>query len=102
VLGERQIAVARELTKIHEEVWRGLVGEALAHYQAEPPRGEITLVIAGAAGAILTTTPWDEERVRAAVAAFLDEGIRRNEAIRRVAEASGWPRREVYRLALGG
>jgi 16S rRNA (cytidine1402-2'-O)-methyltransferase len=100
VLGERQVAVARELTKLHEEIWRGPVGEALAHYLAEPPRGEITLVIAGATDSGQAAVQWDADRVRSAVAALLEEGVKRNEAIRRVAEASGWPRRDVYRLAV--
>ncbi len=47
VLGDRQIAVARELTKLHEEILRGTLSQALAHFQAEAPRGEFTLVIAG-------------------------------------------------------
>lgn len=99
-LGNRHIAVARELTKVHEEVWRGTVSQALAHYQAEPPRGEITLVIAGASEAERAQARWDADQVRAAVAALLQEGVQRSEAIRRVARASGWPRREVYKLAL--
>jgi 16S rRNA (cytidine1402-2'-O)-methyltransferase len=101
-LGERQVAVARELTKLHEEVWRGPVSEALAHYRGQPPRGEITLVIAGATATDQAEARWDEARVRSAVTALLDEGVRRNEAVRRVAEASGWARREVYKLTSGG
>jgi len=46
-LGDRPIAVARELTKLHEEIVRGSIGQALAHFSAQPPRGEITLVIEG-------------------------------------------------------
>lgn len=100
MLGDRRMAVARELTKVHEEVWRGTVSEALAHYQAEPPRGEITLVIAGATETEKGQVRWEAEQVRAAVAALLREGVQRSEAIRRVARASGWSRREVYKLAL--
>ncbi len=47
VLGDRQVAVARELTKRFEETWRGTVSGAVAHFTANPPRGEITLVVAG-------------------------------------------------------
>ena len=97
VLGpERRLAVARELTKLHEEIFRGTVGAARAHFLAEPARGEITLVIGGAADA----PTWDEARVRAALQEQKRLGTPPSEAARHVAEASGWPRRQVYRLAM--
>jgi 16S rRNA (cytidine1402-2'-O)-methyltransferase len=93
VLGDREIAVGRELTKLHEEIWRGVVSDAIVHYDANPPRGEITLVIAGAAPG-----QWDEGAVRTAFAQKLAEGFSRSEAARLVAAESGWPRRAVYAL----
>jgi 16S rRNA (cytidine1402-2'-O)-methyltransferase len=93
--GERRLAVARELTKLHEEVWRGTTAQALAYFQEHLPRGEITLVVAGAAAREV----WDEERVRAALGELLAAGLGRKEAARRVAQESGWPAREIYRLA---
>jgi 16S rRNA (cytidine1402-2'-O)-methyltransferase len=48
VLGSRQVVVANELTKLYEEIWRGEVGAAIAHFQAHPPRGEYAVVIGGA------------------------------------------------------
>lgn len=95
VLGERQVAVARELTKLHEEVWRGTAAQALAHFHENQPRGEITLVIAGAQGGEV----WDEERVREALGKLIEAGIKRKDAARQVAQESGWSAREVYRLA---
>ena len=97
VLGERRIALARELTKLHEEVWRGSVSQALAHFEQNPPRGEFTLVIEGAREERVT---WDEERVREALAELLAEGVERKEAVQVVSELTGWPRREVYKVAL--
>jgi len=96
ILGDRMLAVARELTKMHEEVWRGTVGEAIAWFTAHPPRGEFTLVIGGA----VEPEQWDEARVRAEIERLLAEGVSRREAIGLVAQAAGWPRREVYRVAL--
>lgn len=96
ILGDRPLAIACELTKMYEEVWRGTAREAIAWFTAHPPRGEFTLVIGGAAA----SERWPEERVRAELERLLAEGVLRREAIRLVAEASGWPRREVYRLAL--
>ena len=95
VLGDRRIAIARELTKVHEEVWRGTTGEALARFEEAPPRGEFTLVIEGAKEA-----RWDEERVRRALRRMLGEGVGTREAVKAVAELAGWPKREVYELAL--
>ena len=97
--GDRPLAVCRELTKLHEEVWRGTVAEARAHYDQVEPRGEFTLVIGGAPE---ERERWDEGRVRAALDELLAQGVRRSTAARRVAAASGWERREVYRLGLEG
>jgi len=95
VLGDRRIAIARELTKVHEEVWRGTTDEALARFEEAPPRGEFTLVIEGAKEA-----RWDEERVRQALRRMLREGVGTREGVKAVAELAGWPKREVYELAL--
>ena len=97
ILGDREMAIARELTKLHEEVWRGRVSQAHAHFAATPPRGEFTLVIAGATR---EEVRWGEERVQAALERFLGAGVPRREAIRAVAEMADWPQQEVYQLTL--
>jgi 16S rRNA (cytidine1402-2'-O)-methyltransferase len=95
VLGDRQVAVARELTKLYEEIFRGTLREAIAHFEA--PRGEVTLVVAGApAGG----APWTEDAVRRALAAAIEAGASPSQAAKTVAAQSGWQRRDVYRLAL--
>lgn len=98
-LGDRPVCVARELTKIYEEFFRGTASAALAHYRANPPRGEIVLLIAGAQPA--DAAAWDEARVRAELAALRAGGVPLSQAARELAARSGWPRRDVYALAAG-
>lgn len=97
VLGDRPLTVARELTKLHEEVWRGTAGEAIDYFGAERVRGEITVVIRGAGA---EDVAWSEAEVERAMARLLADGVRRKEAAARVAEQSGWRKREVYDLSL--
>ena len=97
VLGARSLAVCRELTKLHEEVWRGTVSEARAHFDQVEPRGEFTLVIGGA---LEERERWDEGQVCARLDELLAQGLSRPAAARRTAAASGWSRAEVYALGL--
>jgi 16S rRNA (cytidine1402-2'-O)-methyltransferase len=102
ILGDRRLAVARELTKVHEEFWRGTLSQALEHFRVQAPRGEFTLVIAGAGEEDTAGRRWSEEQVRQELARLLAEGIPLKEASRRVAGQAGWSRREVYQLGLKG
>ena len=98
-LGDRPVAVAREMTKLHEEIFHGPASAALTHFQKNPPRGEITLVIGGAAfDPAHTLEKWDEARVREALQARLEAGESRSDAARSIAAESGWERRTIYRL----
>lgn len=94
VLGDRPIAVCRELTKMFEEVWRGTVSGARACFADGEPRGEFTLVIGGAP----EEARWDEARVRAVLEERLQAGASPARAAREVAALSGWPRRRVYEM----
>jgi len=95
LLGDREMSLARELTKLHEEVIRGSVSYMRAHFKEVRPRGEFTLVIAGA-----KEEAWEEERVREALRELRDEGVSGREATKEVAELSGHPRSEVYKIWL--
>ncbi len=99
VLGDRPIAVARELTKLHEEVWRGTVGQAITHFAQQPARGEITLVIAGA-GRRPERHMWPTGRVAEAIALLQEEGLSSASIARIVSRLSGWERSRVYAMAL--
>jgi 16S rRNA (cytidine1402-2'-O)-methyltransferase len=93
---ERPAAVCRELTKTYEEVLRRPLGELAAWAAAGTPRGEITLVVAGAPAGP-PPRPADED-LRAAVAAHQAAGMSRRDAVTAVADRYGLRRREVYTL----
>lgn len=97
--GERRAVVARELTKLHEEVRSGSLAELGEHYSSIEPRGEITVVLAG------TGTPPEppdrSEEARARALALLAGGATRREATRRLIAELGLPRNEAYRLVTG-
>lgn len=93
---ERPAALARELTKVHEEVARGTLGELASRYVGQAPRGECTIVVAGApAGAREAAVD-----VEAELAALLDSGLGPKDAAARLVARTGRPRRELYQLAL--
>lgn len=99
-LGDREVAVCRELTKLHQEVFRGTVAQALEHFQV--PLGEFVLVVQGAPGDGLPIGPpaAQLEEARRQLAGLRAEGIRGKDAVARVAEALGMPKNVVYRLWL--
>ena len=93
-LGDRPAALARELTKMHEEVRRGSLSELLEGVKASPPRGEIVLVVGGAIrGHAPVVGP--EELARRARSLMAD-GVERKEALSQVARDAGVARRAVF------
>jgi 16S rRNA (cytidine1402-2'-O)-methyltransferase len=94
VLGDRRAAAAREMTKLHEEFVRGTLSEIRAHFEASAPRGEFTLVVAGAA---LGETRWSEVDLEEGIRSGLAAGEGASGLAKRLAGESGWNRREVYR-----
>lgn len=94
--GQRRVVVARELTKLFEEVWRGTLSEAVAAAEAKPARGEYVIVLAGAE----PPEEPDQEAVVAALRAEIENGATTKAAVDRVHEGLGLPRRRVYQLAL--
>ena len=93
----RRVVVARELTKLHEEVWRGTLGAAGAHLDATEPRGEYVLVLDGSP----PPPPPTEDDIRREVQEHLDTGVDRRAAVAAVAADLDVPRRQVYGIAVG-
>jgi len=95
VLGDRQVAVGRELTKLHEEVVRGSLSSVLG--RLAPPRGEYTVVVAGASRASANEPEQVEDhQLLTEFSLLTDNGKTRREAIREVAERHGIRAREVF------
>lgn len=97
-LGDRQITLARELTKLHEQVLRMSLSEAVAYYEQQEPRGEFVLVVEGAA-------PLAEEKpdIGAAAAmarALMADGMAASAAAKEAAKHSGHQKSEIYRLLM--
>ena len=96
VLGDRRIALARELTKLHEEVIRTTLKEAVQRFTEEAPRGEFVLVIEGAPAPEPDTMTL-EQAVETAVRLQEEEGLSLSEAAKRAAAQSGFKKGEIYR-----
>lgn len=96
---DRPVAVCRELTKLHEEVRRGTLGELADELARTPVKGEVVIVIAGASDIAVAAIDLEQgrERVRRLVA----EGVKRSAAARIVAEETGLPRRELFETEAG-
>lgn len=88
---EREVCVGRELTKLHEELWWGTLGDAVERWSTVAPRGEFTVVIAGAE----LPVPDAEEAVEMA-RRLVDEGMPRSQAARKAAASTGVSRRAIY------
>ena len=92
----RRVAVCREMTKLHEEVWRGSLADAATHLDATEPRGEYVIVLDGAPAPVAATS----DDIAAALTARMTAGDDKKTAIAAVATALNVPKRQVYEIAL--
>lgn len=93
---ERRVALCRELTKMHEEVWRGSLADAVAHLTAIEPIGEYVVVLEGAPAA----APVEDTDVVVLLREAIASGMSKRDAAAHVAAQTGRPKRLVYSLAL--
>lgn len=97
--GDRNVAIAREITKLHEQTLRTTLSGALAHFQETPPKGEFVLVVRGAEPEAAPGI--SEEEAVALVAQYRGEGLSLKEACRRAADETGLAKNTLYNLAIG-
>ena len=96
VLGDRDISISREMTKIHEETLRGRLSEMLAHFEKTPPKGEFVLVVKGAA----PPSKMAPEEVFSLAKNYMDEGLSLRDAARKASLETGHPKRDIYEALL--
>jgi 16S rRNA (cytidine1402-2'-O)-methyltransferase len=104
ILGDRRVCVAREMTKMFEEYWRGGMSGALEYFKSQPARGEFTLVIEGNVAAAQRRRrkeekeKWTKEELQAAIKKKLKNRETAKDISAELADQSGWTKKEVYSL----
>jgi 16S rRNA (cytidine1402-2'-O)-methyltransferase len=94
---DRQIVLARELTKFYEEFWRGKIGEAIAYYQdLNKPKGEYTIIVQGCEES--TKLELSETEIKAELEKLLAQGMSKTEASKELAKYTSLSKREIYQL----
>ena len=97
ILGDREISVSRELTKLHEETLRGRVSDFISKYEEEEPRGEFVLVLAAAE--TYDENRMSEDEALKLVFAYREQGLSLKEAAKLASLGSGYSKNELYALA---
>lgn len=95
---DRQITLARELTKLHENFWRGTIEDALKYHENHQPKGEYTLIIQGKSAEIKLELSVAE--IKSELGELLTKGMSKSEASQYLAQFTYLSRREIYRLSL--
>jgi 16S rRNA (cytidine1402-2'-O)-methyltransferase len=102
-LGNRKIAICRELTKLHEEIIRVSLAEAIEHYKNKSPRGEYVLVLQGKSLEeieIEEKSRWESVTIEEHILMYINEGNTKKEAIKKVAKDRNMPKSEIYAHSL--
>ncbi|HXF86596.1 MAG TPA: 16S rRNA (cytidine(1402)-2'-O)-methyltransferase [Anaerolineales bacterium] len=100
ILGDRRICVAREMTKMFEEYWRGSLSEAVEYFRSQPVRGEFTLVIEGRRKE--EKEKWTEDELKKAIRRELLNGKSAKEISLELSKQSGWNKKEIYKKVSEG
>ncbi|AOZ77245.1 tetrapyrrole methylase [Clostridium pasteurianum] len=103
VLGNRNIAICRELTKLHEEIYRGSIEKAIEYYDEKQPRGEYVLIISGKSDEDIereNKNKWDSLTIEDHILSYMNKGFTKKEAIKLTAKERCIPKSEVYKYSL--
>lgn len=101
-LGDRKVAICRELTKLHEQIVRGLISEVIEHFNTNNPRGEFVVVIEGKSQEEIDLeqkAKWENTTVEEHIILYVDRGYSKKEAIKLVAKERSMPKSEVYKYS---
>lgn len=102
-IGDRKIAVCRELTKLHEEIFRGNISEAIKFFEENRPRGEFVLIINGKTEDEIKAekeNKWIDLTIKEHIIKLIEQGLDKKEAIKMVAKERELPKKEVYKESL--
>lgn len=98
ILGNRQISISRELTKIYEETFRGTIEEGLAKFREERPRGEFTLVVEGTD--IEEVDLYEDISIEEHLKIYMDDGLTKKDAVKKVSKLRDMPKNLVYKESI--
>ena len=100
--GDRNIAVCRELTKLHEEIVRGKLSEVMEHFIDNSPRGEFVLVLDGLSEEEIEKekrAEFEELSIEEHIVKYINEGLSKKDAIKKVAKDRKLPKSEIYKYS---
>ncbi|RKD26671.1 16S rRNA (cytidine(1402)-2'-O)-methyltransferase [Caminicella sporogenes] len=100
ILDDRQIVIARELTKKYEEVLRGSISDILNHFKAKQPKGEFVILVEGNYDEKGRSDIWEKISIKEHIILYINKGMKKKEAIKKVAEDRKIPKREVYKYSV--
>jgi len=101
-LGNREMAVCRELTKLHEEIFRGKISEAAEHFGSKQIKGEIVLVIRGKSEEEIRQekkAEWESLTIEEHIISYMNQGRSKKESIKQVSSDRNMPKSEVYKYS---
>lgn len=102
-LGDRKVSICRELTKLHEEIWRGTLELGIEHYKNNNPRGEFVIVVEGKTDEMKQeeyNEQWKNLTIREHVIKYIEEGMSKKDSIKKVAKDRGVVKGEIYKEAI--